>query len=244
MDDSPLGKLAPEIRNTIYEHVLIHDEHIWVNMMHDSAGRPTRMRLINQKFNRRPTALLAVCRQTMEECTEMFYTNNRFRLGPTNIDNGTGNDITALGYFMSAIGVSNQFHLRHVAVAVIGTPRKYQLSIDIGSVKHGLFKQLRHIERHALRNPHIQVECLIGLKCYKELPAVTALLKDMRSWYASKYTAKKALGTFKQSDPDGKRSSRSLRVDRTKEAHCENVSKILDSYISAEDPCPYDSDSD
>ncbi|KAM3419893.1 hypothetical protein BST61_g3216 [Cercospora zeina] len=241
MDDSPLGKLAAELRNKIYEHVLIHDKPIHVNMMHDGLYRPIRMRLVDQKFNRRPTALLAVCRQTQGECTELFYANNHFRLGLTAINRGISHNITVLGYFMSAIGVSNRYHLRHITAGIMGEPQKHQDSIEVGAVEHGLFKQLRHIERCALRNPHIRVECFIGIKCYKNSVLMRATLEDMSDWYKSKHAAKKALGTFKKSDPDGKLDNR-ISIARATSADPRHLTRVLDLYVSAKEPWPYDYD--
>lgn len=69
MDQSPFGKLAPELRNRIYELVLVEPDGI----------------IIKSRRHRRPSvtpavscSLAAVCRQTRQECLPIFWGANRF----------------------------------------------------------------------------------------------------------------------------------------------------------------------
>lgn len=235
IDNAPFGKLAAELRNQIYEYVLIHDEPICITTIYHGANRPIRMRMKNQAFNSRPLSLLAVCRQTQEECTELFYSNNIFQLKSRVIDRGLHQDITGLSVFIPTLRTCVQRHLRHIEVVITCT-----LSFS-GGVPTGLLNQLRHIERCALRNPHIRVECLAHLDLWHRFGRyhAAAHLEDMSDWYASKYAAKRVLGTFKKSDPDGRRRLRRLRSSRAF-ADGAHLSDVLDLYVSAKGTWLYD----
>ncbi|KAF2217925.1 hypothetical protein CERZMDRAFT_89642 [Cercospora zeae-maydis SCOH1-5] len=62
----------------------------------------------------------------------------------------------------------------------------------------------------------------------------------MSNGYESKYAAKRALGTFKESDPDDKAGPQYLKVDR-RVANRAHLTKVLDLYISANHPGSYES---
>lgn len=67
MDDSPLGRLPPELRNTIYELALT--QKVPLSIGHQ---KPRRERA------KQPVALLQTCRQIHAECAQILYARNEF----------------------------------------------------------------------------------------------------------------------------------------------------------------------
>ncbi|CAK1363763.1 unnamed protein product [Cercospora beticola] len=203
MDDSPLGKLAAELRNKIFEYVLIHDDPIYMAMKYDARGRPNEMRILNRAFNSRPLSLLAVCRQARDECTEMFFANNHFKIGPATIDRDNAESATSLDWFLNMIDDVGKSYVRHITVGIVSVfPRRPTL----GAMRHCLFKQLRSIEERARDqrgswNPHTRVECFLGLKESPNGEQMAVTLRDMSDWRASRNSAALALKNFKESDP-------------------------------------------
>ncbi|KAF2217924.1 hypothetical protein CERZMDRAFT_80566 [Cercospora zeae-maydis SCOH1-5] len=134
MDGSPFGKLAAELRNKIYENVLIHDEPIEINVHCHSWGEIKKMVMTRKHSNARLVELVADCRQTRAECTELFPANNHFKLRLPFIDRRIYLDITGLDPFISTLGTSVQRHLRHVTVQIISGPRGWHRQIGAGAV--------------------------------------------------------------------------------------------------------------
>lgn len=76
MEQSPLGKLSPELRNRIYHDVLVDVEDI-INQ------RPHRERLkLQLKYQWQAPALLQTCKQVRNEAIAMYYSLNIFRFRP------------------------------------------------------------------------------------------------------------------------------------------------------------------
>ncbi|PPJ60797.1 hypothetical protein CBER1_02306 [Cercospora berteroae] len=93
MGNWPFRKLAPELRNKIWELVLLREDPI---LVHSSIK--------TQKSRTKPdhlTALLQVCKESKDECSEMFYASNTFVLesfsGATSLDEDLRRFIRKLG---------------------------------------------------------------------------------------------------------------------------------------------------
>ncbi|PPJ60798.1 hypothetical protein CBER1_02307 [Cercospora berteroae] len=72
MEASRLGKLAPELRNRIWEYAVAQDEPIKLSVF----VVPDRVRCKPQSPN--ITWVFKTCKQIHEECATMFYANNTF----------------------------------------------------------------------------------------------------------------------------------------------------------------------
>ncbi|CAK1363560.1 hypothetical protein CB0940_04396 [Cercospora beticola] len=93
MDDWPFRKLAAELRNKIWELVLIHEDPIFVRSSVEPPGSRTKPEHL--------TALLQVCKESKNECSEMFYASNTFILesfsGASSLDEDLRRFIHKLG---------------------------------------------------------------------------------------------------------------------------------------------------
>ncbi|GIZ43610.1 hypothetical protein CKM354_000682900 [Cercospora kikuchii] len=93
MDSWPFRKLAPELRNKIWELVLIHEDPIVVRNSVKTPGCRTKPEYL--------TALLQVCKESKNECSEMFYASNTFVLesfsGASSLDEDLRRFIYKLG---------------------------------------------------------------------------------------------------------------------------------------------------
>ena len=73
MDASPFAKLAPELRNHIYELVMSEDVHVCANKRRQRpAGLETSI------YHPKSLGLSATCRQIQRESTQLFYARNDF----------------------------------------------------------------------------------------------------------------------------------------------------------------------
>lgn len=77
MDNSPLGKLSPELRNIISTMVLKRDQ---IFVIPTQRGSGTRIRYIQggDDSDNYPMALAHTCKQARIECTQMYYAINSF----------------------------------------------------------------------------------------------------------------------------------------------------------------------
>lgn len=75
MDDSPFRKLSAELRNTIYEYALVHDQSIDVHLR--GQNRPT---LLRHDAQYDLTALTATCKQARQEALPIFFNKNHFKI--------------------------------------------------------------------------------------------------------------------------------------------------------------------
>jgi len=78
MDESPLGRLPPELRLAIYEHALAQDDEIELKLKY-YRGKPA-LRAGNTKVH--SLALTATCKQIRQESKDLFYDLNSFELVP------------------------------------------------------------------------------------------------------------------------------------------------------------------
>lgn len=88
MDNSPLGKISPELRNIISGMVLQHEEDVLV-ISHQcrSNGKPSYRHHVNGREN--PFALAHTCRQARAECTSMYYAINQFIIEVSSVNYGS-----------------------------------------------------------------------------------------------------------------------------------------------------------
>ncbi|KAK5124198.1 hypothetical protein LTR85_001901 [Meristemomyces frigidus] len=108
MDKSSFGKLAPELRNRIYELALSSADpfHLYMSRTH------SRLQQQPKTAQRYPLALAATCRAIRAEATALFYGSNTFifRACPMLSDS----DHQLLQDFRSQIGEANATALRTV----------------------------------------------------------------------------------------------------------------------------------
>lgn len=77
MDASPLGALAAELRNMIWELAITHDGHVLVAPQ--SCGNSTEYKAPSLR-NKHVTAMISVCKQMRSECSALFYSLNTFEV--------------------------------------------------------------------------------------------------------------------------------------------------------------------
>ena len=80
MDDSPLKKLSPELRNHIYELTLPLDGVFKIQEVKQFDGWRTKVRFQASSDQRHRFALNQVCKEIRQECTPMLYGRNRFEI--------------------------------------------------------------------------------------------------------------------------------------------------------------------
>ena len=137
MDDSPFGKLAPELRNRIYELVLIRTDPIKLrsSSLRSTPKPPKRLanRLRrNSRRRRHPFALSITCRLMHAECTQLAYARNIFNI-PFDTPYSVGVQLQA---FRLKIGQKNASSLRNVIFS-IQLMKKEQFQRAVGGEHQG-----------------------------------------------------------------------------------------------------------
>ncbi|GIZ43608.1 hypothetical protein CKM354_000682700 [Cercospora kikuchii] len=77
MEDSPLGSLAAELRNMIWELVVTHNGNMFIAPSL-CKGSPEPQSVTTN--NKHVTAVLSVCKQMRSECSALFYSLNAFEV--------------------------------------------------------------------------------------------------------------------------------------------------------------------
>ena len=129
MENSPLAKLAPELRNRIYEFAVSESEPIhvhrcdpylkpWFKVSSPPNGTPP------QRF-----APSAICKQIRAECTQcMFFNNNDFRFW---------HRLSVLDRFLATIGELNSHDIRSVTIDVNGSWSSSEWGVASGVKSEG-----------------------------------------------------------------------------------------------------------
>ncbi|WPB01636.1 uncharacterized protein RHO25_006266 [Cercospora beticola] len=113
MDASPLGALAAELRNMIWELAVTHDDHILVAPR--SCGNNTEHKASSTR-NEHVTAMLAVCKQMRSECSALFYSLNTFEVRTGCHNWRDTSSITAK--FYKSIGHQNRQNVRSMYFSI------------------------------------------------------------------------------------------------------------------------------
>jgi hypothetical protein len=116
----PLSTLPPELRNTIYEHILQHPRPITLTILSDTHGL-CHLNIADtpsQCFN-----LTRVCKGLRNECLKLFYSLNSFTI----IGSPTRNPCSILDRFRNTIG--------HEAASAI-----QKITLDIGTLSMDSFE--------------------------------------------------------------------------------------------------------
>ena len=117
MEGSPLLKLSPEIRNDIYELALRHGAAFLIggNRDFDTRTDPVPKAKVKDAMG-----LTMVCSKVRNECLQLFYAVNRFKV-KTEWRNDS--PFPAIRRFQAAIGRENASALRHIRVTFADTWR-------------------------------------------------------------------------------------------------------------------------
>ncbi|KAF7196752.1 hypothetical protein HII31_01891 [Pseudocercospora fuligena] len=107
MDDSLFGKLSPELRNTVYELVLVNSAHIHIKARRNSDTDRAVTRMSGDDSERLDVALLRACKQIHQEATSILYHDNKF-----NFTNEQDDSASAFENFTMVIGPQNANMLR------------------------------------------------------------------------------------------------------------------------------------
>ena len=125
MKHSPFSKLSPELRNRIYEYALKSDKPFDITTTAPCGKPRNKMSYIQGN----PLALATTCRVIKNECTQLFYANNTFKV--------TGDDtdhvFELLDKFCTTIGQAN--------VDALG-----MIVLDIGTLLCALFESYRYVK--------------------------------------------------------------------------------------------------
>ena len=93
MNESPFSKLAPELRNSVYELVMSDDSPVCITITEDGK----RVARDVDSSIAHGVALTATCKQMRDECTQLFYACNEFHF----------TSVEALDTFCEIIGPLN-----------------------------------------------------------------------------------------------------------------------------------------
>lgn len=145
MDDSPFGKLSPELRNAIYSLVLPFDHPFEITAEQDSH----KLRIADGDAQMQPLAITAVCRQIRGETKQMFYHLNSFHIQLRKHKPVSRRDEAGLlQKFWDGIGDTNAAALCRITVDLQRSYYARNLR-GCGNIKH----QLRALRAFAKRNP-------------------------------------------------------------------------------------------
>lgn len=98
MEKSPLSKLPPELRNIIYEHIVVNNDKIKVRDFY--AGKRTSVA--------KPPSILHACRQIRGEASPLYYGLNTF-----DMQSYEGND-KMLCRWLAGLEAQDRSHLREI----------------------------------------------------------------------------------------------------------------------------------
>ena len=112
MDRSPLAKLAPELRNRIYEIVLKSEKPLKISLPVRGHKRSTR-----NSSRKLPTllSLVATCREVRDEALQMLYASNEFEIQTDH--HAHLHQATTFEKFVEQIGTTNAKALRSVRLS-------------------------------------------------------------------------------------------------------------------------------
>ncbi|KAK5124197.1 hypothetical protein LTR85_001900 [Meristemomyces frigidus] len=144
MENSPFAKLAPELRNRIYELALTLPKRI-VIVRRSFSPSTFRQEPANARYQ--PLALAMTCRVINEECQQLFYAANAFELRAALHSNGT----TTLGGFCETIGGRNSAALRSVTVDAheVYLVDPSHIALYSGRLETLVYGLLQDVGRHA-----------------------------------------------------------------------------------------------
>ncbi|KAK4550142.1 hypothetical protein LTR36_003109 [Oleoguttula mirabilis] len=111
MDESPLCRLPPELRNIIYE-LVFPSQQPFVIFLCTSRGLTQDSATLQPN----PLGLALTCKLTYKECRQLFYVSNRFILQRGAGSSARGANILRL--FRNKIGAPNSDALRSVTIDV------------------------------------------------------------------------------------------------------------------------------
>ena len=107
MDDSPLGKLPPELRNRIYTFAMSEGKTITFAPQSANMKQTMLKPIAPEHQPPQGLSLAATCRQMRQECSALFYASNDFAII---------HDVETLKSFTKVIGRNNTRALRSVTV--------------------------------------------------------------------------------------------------------------------------------
>lgn len=113
MDLSNFARLSPELRNSIFELVLLQSEPLIIQWKPGGRG-PTG---IEGEVYNNALSLLATCRQLRQIYAPFFYSGNRFQLSIPHAYNLAQARVT-LDRFLDVIGPNNALSLRAVHILI------------------------------------------------------------------------------------------------------------------------------
>ncbi|KAK4499639.1 hypothetical protein PRZ48_010157 [Zasmidium cellare] len=153
MDNSPLAKLSPELRNRVYEYALIFDD----TQLHVTADHyNAKMHTTNECAQLRPLALTTTCRQIRQETSQMFYHYNTFNIHFEKHTEDQDRDETCLLQRFSAnMGGVNATNLRRIAVTIGRESFMAEVPGRVDDIRH----QLLVLRTFALASPNCEVLC-------------------------------------------------------------------------------------
>lgn len=113
MENSPLNKISAELRNQIYELVLMHEHPISIT----ADDYVSDLRATNFKLKSHPLALLHTCKQISNESTALFYGNNAFHFEfPGRTADKDKDELCLVQRFCASIGDAALVGLRDLRV--------------------------------------------------------------------------------------------------------------------------------
>ncbi|PIB00785.1 hypothetical protein CB0940_02163 [Cercospora beticola] len=200
MDSSPFGTLPAELRNDIYELVLLSEEPILVHC--EAAATPG----VPRKYRYLP-GIIATCKQVRNECEQIFFKRNTSQVGisprPAKIELTPYRDEAhALWAFLNGLQRVHFSMPKHITFKI---SRSYsQLSCSIS--QHFQGAEIRHllyeIEKFTLGRQIEKVECEIestwGITATHESTVI-----DMNNMSHSAITG---FGAFLDKYPSGTRA--------------------------------------
>ena len=224
MDQSPLSRIAREVRNRIYELVLTQPESVRI----DESSFPivfTRY----QPHRRKLLALTETCRAIRDECTQLFYATNEFSLVLRTSSRGLKKLPLALQNFYTTIGESNSRALRRIVVDL--TPYWKDDWECQDEVLDSLCAFFDSVQQNL---PKSDIPCKSKVKCHfmytlgssAKIPQYIGITLDLQALYSSWHNAMKRVEEEKK-NPHWDRFSDKWDGNSYEVCQLQDISEVL-----------------
>lgn len=163
MDHSPLARLPAELRNIIYELVLVQDEPIEIGWKRYGKSTVRHMRATNYC----KAGLLQTCREIYEDCKGFVYSCNSFKLADQNSLHEVAKELER---FLLLIGQRNTALLKSMT---LGEGWTLENSIYVFDDRHDLVRLLHVAKRYQILHRRLVVTFSFWLGGKKHLVELT-----------------------------------------------------------------------
>ncbi|KAK5117810.1 hypothetical protein LTR85_008785 [Meristemomyces frigidus] len=201
MDNSPLGKVPPELRNNIFDLVLLPPPDTSINMLASPYGLPKPSR-DSKAHLRDALALMATCKQIRQESSTTFYGANDFFIDVSegrrencqaDLRRAIASESRMMCRWLDGLG-PNAAHLRNITI-YFGRWCRVRFDEDCGTANPGLTPWAVDTFTEAFKETKAKIMCRFDVLWghNKDTPTVPVVL-------SAPYSAQQQQSAFRAID--------------------------------------------